>query len=490
MKKVISSLLVMSVMFCASIAKADNVTVEQAKAIGAYYMAYQTGIDKLTPDNLTLSYQFENPDMNVASAYVFSVSDCGWIIIAGSSVVEPVIAFSEEGVLDMTVIPDNLRWWLTSYTGAIAEIQVMDAENDYPNSESFNTLLKLATGSKSAPKANQKILLMDSHWSQGSTSNPTYNMYCPMFNGRYSVSGCVATALSQICRYYNYPVKPKGTVSTTLSDNRTLSLKLDTIRFDYSLMPKKLVSSSTTAQIKEVAKLTYSVGLAVHMDYDPDGSAATMESARTAMKTNFKYNRGTNIYRKANLNPDTAFINNIRRHLVSRDVLCMSGASSTGGGADAGGHAWVVCGYQTEDTSMYYMNWGWGGSGDGWYNLVTNNMSISGMGYNFNVQQSCLFYLIPPEDSNIHHPHQPVGIREVENSLLGTAYPNPATLSVSLPYTTSTVADMEVYGIDGKLIATERVQPGSGVVTLKVDALPKGIYIYRMNSQSGKFIVR
>ena len=98
--------------------------------------------------------------------------------------------------------------------------------------------------------------------------------------------------------------------------------------------------------------------------------------------------------------------------------------------------------------------------------------------------------MLPPEDSNIHHNN--VGIREVEfdNTLLGTAYPNPATLSVTLPYSTETASDMQVYGIDGRLVSTTHVQPGTGEVTLRVDALPKGVYIYRLNSQSGKFIVR
>lgn len=174
---------------------------------------------------------------------------------------------------------------------------------------------------------------------------------------------------------------------------------------------------------------------------------------------------------------------------MNGDVIVMSGSSSTGSGADAAGHAWVVDGYQTENEKMYHMNWGWGGSGNAFFNLADNNMRISSMGYNFNVDQACLFGVIPPEDSNIRHNH--VAIRNVEdNTVLGTAYPNPAALSVALPYTTEIAADMQIYGIDGKLIATRRVLPGTGEVTLRVDALPKGVYVYRLNSQSGKFIVR
>ena len=156
MKKVISSMLVAFVAFSLSVAKADNLSAEQAKSIGTYYMAHQTGIDKLTPDQLKLVYQFENLDLNIPSAYVFNVNGCGWIIIAGSTVVDPVIAFSEEGSIDMSNIPDNLRWWLTSYADVIAETQRLDAENDYPDSEEYITLVnqKLDNGTK-----EEKIVL-------------------------------------------------------------------------------------------------------------------------------------------------------------------------------------------------------------------------------------------------------------------------------------------------------------------------------------------
>lgn len=491
MKKVISSLLVLSMAFLGSVAKADNVTVDQAKAIGAYYLSYQMGggADKISSEQLTLAYRFENPDMNVASAYLFNVNGGGWIIIAGSSVVDPVIAYSTECSLDMSEIPDNMRWWLTGYTNVIADIQLMDAESGYPDSEEYTTLV--SKGLKNGTK-NQSITLMTTVWDQGDDHNPTYNLYCPRVNGRYSVTGCVATALAQTCKYYVYPVQPKGIVSYDWvnedeGDTVNLRIKLDTVQFDYSLMPARLLSSSAAEKIREVAKLNYCLGVAVHMHYHPDGSGTNMYQANTVMKTKFKYQQSTNRYRSG-VN-DTSFLNKLRRYLTNGDVVVMSGSSSTGSGADAAGHAWVVDGYQTENEKMYHMNWGWGGTGNSFFNLADNNMRISSMGYNFNVDQACLFGMIPPEDSNIHHSH--VAIRGVEdNTILGTAYPNPAALSVALPYTTEMAADMQVYSIDGKLIATRRVQPGAGEVTLRVDALPQGVYIYRLNSQSGKFIVR
>lgn len=483
MKKVISSLLVMSMVLFGTFAKAGNITVEQAKVLGAYYMSYQMGTDKITPALLTLTYQFENPDMNVASAYVFNVGNSGWIIIAGSTVVDPVIAFSEEGSLDMSDIPDNLRWWLTRYTEVVADIQRIDAEKEgCPDSEEYTKLYNKGLGSAK----DEKVILMSTSWDQGATRNPTYNRYCPQLNGRYSVTGCVATALAQICKYYEYPTSGKGVVSTTFHGEQ-LKVKLDTVEFDYSKMPWALTRTSSEEQIEQVAMLNYCLGLGVQMDYDPDGSGASMYDAITSMKYNFKYERGT--MRMRNGTTDTAYMNKLRRQLMENDVVAMRGASSTGSGGDAAGHAWVADGYYREDTTKYHMNWGWGGTGNGWFNLAANDMRISSMGYNFNVDQGCVFGMVPPEGSNIHHGgHE--AIREVDNTLLGTAYPNPATLSVALPYSTEMAGDMLVYGIDGRLVSTTHVQPGTGEVTLRVDALPHGVYIYRLNTQSGKFIVR
>ncbi len=483
MKKVISSLLVMSLMLYASVAKADNLTVEQAKTIGCYYMASQTGYSKLAPEHLTLIYQFENLELGIPSAYVFNVNSCGWIIIAASSVVDPIIAFSTESTLDMSDIPDNMRWWLNGYTDVIASVQVLDAEKDYPDSQEYTQLVKEG---KNGTK-DQQVVLMTTTWDQGTTRNPTYNYYCPKVGNRYSVTGCVATALAQICKYYEYPVQPKGT-KTYNWNGTTLSITYDTVQFDYSLMPKYLKGNTPQEQKLEVAKLNYCLGVAVEMDYSPDGSGAHMQNASEAMRFRFKYQRNTETYRRGS-GTDTSFVNTLRRYLLNNDVVAMSGSSSQGSGADAAGHAWVACGYMEQNTKMYYMNWGWASVGDGFYNLADNNMYISEQGYNFNLGQSCLFGMIPPEDSNIRH--NPVAIREVDNNtILGSAYPNPATMSVSLPYSTNEVADMQVFSIDGKLISSQRVQPGNGEISLRVDALPKGVYIYRMNSKSGKFIVQ
>lgn len=487
MKKIISSVLIVAAMMTAGTVKADNITLEQAKAAAAYYLGHVTSADKLSAADLELVYQIDNVDMGIPAVYFFR-SHCGWIIMAGTTVNDPVIAYSTENNLDMDNLPENMMWWVNSYAEDVKEIQALDAENDYPDSPEWETIVnQKLPGAKST-----KVILLDSKWDQGSTNAAkavkSYNRFCPRAsNGKYSVTGCVATALSQMCYYYQYPVRPKSTAKTWFG-NTLLKVNLDTVSYDYSIMPTRLNTSSDSASIAEVAKLCYHVGLAVKMQYDPEGSSSNNYYAQSGMTTNFKYQNPTPLSRQNT--DDTAFVNTVRRELGNSDVVYMTGKSSVGSGADAAGHAWLVTGYEIENSSYMYFNWGWGGSGNAWFNLRANNMYISSQGYNFDTDQSILLGLMPPADSNIHHSN-PGSIAGMEdNTVLGTAYPNPVTLSVSLPYNTNRDGEMNVYSIDGKLVASRRVQAGNGQVELKVTGMPAGIYIYRLNSQSGKFMVR
>lgn len=477
MKKLISSFLVAAMALCSTTAKADNISLEQAKSAAAYFMGNYMNAEKLTADDLTLVYQIDNSDLNIPAEYFFNVGDCGWIIMGGTTAIDPVMAYSDEGSLVMDKLPDNMMWWVKGYADLISEIQVLDIKENFPVSKQWyeleNHLLKGST-------KGQQIVLMNERWGQGDDYNPTYNYYCPQVGARWSVTGCVATALAQICHYYKFPRYGRDQRSYWWG-NTLLGLRFDTMSFDYSLMPNKLISSSAPAKVREVAKLNYAMGVAVKMDYSPDGSGALSQDVPEAMGTYFSYIPGTYSQRSSGA---VNFLNNLHASIEARNPVYMSGASPVGSGSDAAGHAWVCAGFE-EGTDYYFFNWGWDGYGNAFYNIVSNtvnDMLISGMGYSFVNRQAAIFGMVPPADS--------LGIKDVENSLLGSAYPNPATLSVKVPYNVQSAADMNVYSIDGKLVSSQRVQPGCGEVEVRVANFPAGVYIYRLNGQSGRFVVR
>lgn len=489
MKKILCALTVLTLAFSFQLANARNVTVEEAQNAAAYYFSH---FARRTVDasQLTLIHQSVNPDLGIPSSYYFNVAGGGWIIMSATTASDPVVAFNEQCNIEIENMPSNARWWLESYNELLVATQNADVAKKFSDNEEWTMLFD--HNLPSLPKDAIHVL-MSEEWEQGDNYSIDYNLYCPVIDGVRCPVGCVATALSQIFHYYRYPVKPRGTARyTTGSYHLQMAINYDTVVFDYSKMPIMITSNTTLEQAREISKLGYCVGIAMNMDYGPDGSGAYSMNVPTYMNSYFKYQVGTRIARQYDNNNssfvDTFFVNQIRRELKRQRPVYMSGSSSIGSGPDASGHAWVCCGYRDDRPARYYMNWGWGPSFNGWYNLETNNMRIEQQNYNFNVNQNAIIGMIPPVDST----HIDVmGIAEVENTVeLLPIYPNPSTYTVTLPYIINADAELMVYSIDGKLVERRRLSAADSEVTLNVTSLPAGVYIYRVGGASGKFMVQ
>ncbi len=485
MKKVIFSLLAILSMFGMGSAEARNVSVDEAKTAGAYYMRQKTDLGKTQASDLQLVYQIDNERTGMPVCYFFNVGEHGWIIMTANTAFAPVIGYSDEAALEMSCMPENMMWFVRAIAADLSLVQSDELAmgKEFAMDERWTMLINQTM--PQSPKAN-RVNLMRETWNQ---ENP-YNLLSPIVNGVQCPTGCVATALGQICHYYQFPVRPKGTKNyTSRTHGLQLGLRFDTISFDYELMPLHLTRGSAAEKKMEISKLGYALGVAVGMDYTPDGSGAFTSVVPGAMKTYFKYSRGTTYYR--NSYPDygitgigvSQFITKLRNELLHNRPVYMGGMSPSGGGRDAGGHAWVCSGYDVDDEDMYYMNWGWNGDNNGYCNVRTNNMQAGS--YNFNEMVEMIIDMVPPQDSISIE----IGIDPVEESAkLNAAYPNPSSQSVTLPYELRTAGDLNVYSIDGKLIESRHLQAGEGEVVIDVRALPAGIYIYRLNEACGKFI--
>lgn len=470
-------------MLAAPMTQAENLSVDQAKDAAAHFLQHNTTLTRVTADQLTLAHQWNNETLGVPSMYLFAAPSEGWIVMAATTAIDPVVAYSDENAYDGRMAPQQ-QWWLEGCSEYVSAVQALDAEKPLGDSPEWTALANHAL--KGGTKAS--VTLMKTKWDQGGPQGNDYNMFSPVINDSVAPTGCVATALAQICKYYEYPKQPKGRVSyrNDRDGGTQMAINFDTVApLDYSLMPNEIRFSTTQERRVEVSRLDYYVGMSVKMQFGPALSGSQDDWAVSGMKTNMKYTRGTLVERR--FTNDTAYLNKVRRELLMNRPVYMSGVSSSGGGAHAGGHAWVCDGYKEEDSSMYHMNWGWGGTGNAFYNLRTNSLQINGQPYNFSRQQSVITGMIPPQDSTAIQ----VGVVEVENvAELGRPYPNPATLSVTLPYSTREAADLTVYSVSGRMVTSQRVQAGEGEVTLRVDALPSGIYIYRLGDAHGKFVVR
>jgi len=70
-------------------------------------------------------------------------------------------------------------------------------------------------------------------------------------------------------------------------------------------------------------------------------------------------------------------------------------------------------------------------------------------------------------------------------------FPNPAAQTINLPYQLNSgeQTDMQIYDVNGKLVATKRIDATFDKIVLNVSSYEKGMYVYKYNGKSAKFVV-
>ncbi|HWY38981.1 MAG TPA: C10 family peptidase, partial [Bacteroidia bacterium] len=219
--------------------------------------------------------------------------------------------------------------------------------------------------------------LVQTTWNQ----SPHYNALCP--GG--SVTGCVATAMSQIMRFWKFPAHGTGSSSYTAGSYGTLSCNYGATTYNWSNMPLSIGSANN-----DVATINYQAGVSVDMNYSPTGSGAYVITgdnpicAQHSFVTYFGYNP-TTIHGEYRANyDDPTWLSMIEGDLdIGRPV------EYVGWDPNNGGHTWVCDGYDANN--LLHMNWGWGGASNGYFDI--NNMAPSGD--NFSQGHEALLGIVP-----------------------------------------------------------------------------------------------
>lgn len=204
-------------------------------------------------------------------------------------------------------------------------------------------------------------LNLTTHWDQGSP----YNNFCPWGDGGRTFVGCVATAASQIMKYWNWPPSGIGTHSYTWDGDNSCGgnvggLDLNAIytdAYDWANMPDICPTAGcTAAQQNALAELCYEMGVSIDMDYGSCGSFSNTSDVPDALVDHFRYDTDAT-YGSRSIDGMTQEIQWLRPvEIDGCDDLDEC-------------HAWVVYGYNkgTDPNRQFRMNLGWGGLFDGWY---------------------------------------------------------------------------------------------------------------------------
>ncbi len=310
--------------------------------------------------------------------YVYNFSnDGGFVIVAAETRARTILGYSFNGSFDKENIPVNMREWLDEYSSQIAY-----AIKQLP--ETATT--PVVTRGTSVNTIVVDPLLGEIAYKQ----NAPYNDLCPMEGDTRSVTGCVATAMAQIMRYYQHPVQGVGTKNYTPPRiGYELYVNFGATTYDWTNMLPKYNASATEEQKVAVATLMYHAGVAVKMDYSATGSEASTADGALALYEHFNYDIGVNAALRQYYSEEE-WLQLIKTELNADRPVLMRGQGN------AGGHAFVCDGYGTND--FVHINWGWGEPFNGYFQISALN--LEGIG-DFNLNQAVYYGIQKPQSGSV-----------------------------------------------------------------------------------------
>lgn len=334
------------------------------------------------------------PNGGDPSMYIINYEGGGFIIISGDNRMTPLLAYSETNpfITDKKNLPGGLLEWLSKVDATISEIRNSNVRQDKDIKKVWDRFnRKEMTGAYSKRSMTTAgTITYDGDCNYGSTGYTQYTEQNPLTasewnqdngyndllqssnctnpsNGRVW-TGCVATAMAQVMRFYQHPSN-----------------------YNWGSMPLNSGSSETSRLMRDL-------GLSSNLDmsYSCDGSGASTSRVPNTFQ-NFGYSGGS----YSDYNYFT-----VKNEVYAGYPVILAGGSNGGWwifGQYQNGHAWVCDGVVEymyyncvpdpntpgEQISVYaghydaslHMNWGWGGSWNGWYSAYNWNPSTLTFNY-------------------------------------------------------------------------------------------------------------
>ncbi len=421
MNKVIRNLSIMLLTLSVGIAAYGKPVDETtAKKIGSNFLV-KTGVHQVSSvADITTAY-IATTTVNgqvITDYYVFNIVGAkGFVMVSADDNIIPILAWSDESSFDIDRINPEAKFWIGTYSKQITAAITNKHTAVQGTSEKWNEL-KSAAKNGSAKTTVVAPLLGTIAWDQ----YPGYNNQCPSGSGGRAVTGCVATCMAEIMKFWNWPTIGCGSHTYTPTylplpgyGYSAQTADFGNTAYNWAAMPN---SGSTAASSSAVQVLMHHAGIGVDMMYgpvsSPSGSGAfvtetstpfplstasihSINCAEYAMKTYFHYKRTLSGISRIDPNTgltaitDPVWISTIENELNAGRPVMYSGMGSDGG------HCWVCDGWQS-GSATFHFNFGWSGMFNGYYSINNVDPGPGGTGGGagvFNDYQACVIGIRP-----------------------------------------------------------------------------------------------
>ena len=294
-------------------------------------------------------------------------------MVAADDAVTPILGYAYEGSFDANNLPINAKAFFDSYVAEIQDI-VSNHISNTPTKKEWNKIRM-----QLFEKDTYAIIgpLCVTTWDQGSP----YNNLCP--SG--TPTGCVATAMSQVMKKWNYPTTGTGSHTYTHATYGVQTANFGATTYQWANMINAYPGTAT--QNSAVATLMYHAGVSVNMDYAPAGSGAYTQAVPPALINNFNYQPSCEVKSRATFALDAQWQTLIKDEIDAGRPVMLAGDNN---GAAGSGHEWVCDGYNNQNWK-FHMNWGWGGSSNAYFSLLLLNPA----GNSFSSDRAAVIRIVP-----------------------------------------------------------------------------------------------
>ena len=329
---------------------AHPIDAARAKAVGQKFA--QTNFNNnLRSSELQLVYT-GTTNRGEACFYAYNVGNDGFVIVSADDRFRPIVGYSDEGPFETENMSPELAFYLEKIIEARTSPNAVlfdDAEQEW---QSVST-----TGRTLSRNGGRGVdYICTTKWNQDSP----YNLYAPEASsgpGGRCYAGCVATAMSQVMKRWDHPTQGSGSHSYYCYGYGMQSANFGETTYDWEHMPDRLTGASQQ-EIEAVATFMYHCGVAVEMQFSPNGSGANSWDVPYAIQQYFSDSTHADLKMRDQYSL-TNWQNMLKESFDIGWPVYYSGYSSSAG------HAFVCDGY--DDSDLFHFNWGWGGSSDGWF---------------------------------------------------------------------------------------------------------------------------
>lgn len=458
------------------------VTLRDAESVAVYRLARNGQVNSRTVGNC---FSIEKDNSARPLAYIFELLPCGYIITSADDNLPPVIAYSytsncrnagEESSILLDIVKSDLELRLNTLDLIPLEHKAM---NNIQWEEIINGLLPGTLLEQWPPKGSTPTEgWLEENWTQSAP----FNNYCPMdlVAGARSIAGCPAVAMAMILNFHEI------TNSTRFNDDDDYYhnyheyywIDEDHVAHDFPSWPELNVYLDTLDSHyangipitnSDKAVIVYASGAACKQVYTAasSGTFGVMQAYNAYQRFAFTesellYSTSDSLYERLSGNMMDA----LPAHLAIIDS------------ASTYGHNVVVDGYNTDE--FYHINFGWGGSYNGWYQFP-----LSGMPYSMNLIEGIVLDIAETaqsiEEGYSGYSCNPLTISCISNPVSGS-------LQVILSTECECRVNLSVYTLTGRLVNTivdAEFLPGSHSINWTSENAASGVYLLRASSPTG-----